>query len=318
MAWYYILLIVLAVAIAVYVLVCALFAPKILKGVTNPRYRSYDETRKFQEDKEHWDFTKYDVVWDKIPLEITTFDGLKLFGQYVVNNIEPQNRKKVAIICHGHATNIMQSVKYADIFYNRGYSVVMYDQRSFGNSEGYFSSLGIYESKDLEVVVAKVKEIFGDDALIALHGESMGGATVLNCLKYCENEIAFVVADCPFGDAEALFRETVHIKAHLPSFPAFEFSNFLAKGKYGIDFKHFSPKMVVRKTDVPICFIHGTADRLILPKHSTHMYDLCKNENSELHLFEGGLHARCHMLDRQKYIKIVGQFIEKNEKLLNV
>jgi fermentation-respiration switch protein FrsA (DUF1100 family) len=313
--WYYYLIAAAVVLLALYFGISAYIAVKLLNHLTNKTGRTYEESRQFQVDAEHWDFNDFDNVWDKHEFSVTTFDNLKLYGIYITNpaSVAP---KKVAIISHGHTANLMQSVKYADIFYKRGYNIVLYDQRFFGKSEGVFSTLGQNETRDLEVIIDKTKEIFGADAFIALHGESMGAASVLSVLKSRENDIKFVVADCPFADSWTFCREAAHANSHLPSRLAVVMANFLAKRNFDYNLRTCSPIKVVKNARLPILYIHGTADTLIVPRHSMQLYAATKNEHSELHLFDGALHARSHMKDAALYQKTMGDFIDKMDAML--
>lgn len=316
MEWYVIAIIVVSVLLGAYLIVCAIAAPKFLDMVCRAKGRTWEISRQLMEEQDKWDFNRFDNEWDKQPFELTTFDGLKL---YCINIPNPntkliEGKNKVAIVCHGHVSNLMQSVKYADIFYDKGYNVIIYDNRYFGHSEGDYCTLGQNETKDLAMIIDKAKELYGNDCFIALHGESMAGATVLNVLSLREQDVALVIADCPFMDTWKLFRENAHEKAHFPSFPLVDMAAFLAKHKYEYDFSAVRPIKVVGNVNTPICYIHGTADRLIYPHHSIDLYNRTKNKDSQLHLFEGAVHARSHMQDKQKYRTVVGQFVDSIEQ----
>lgn len=314
MEWYAILLIVFAALAGVYIIVSLIVASKCLDAVTVVKGRTWEESRQFQIDCEHWDFDDFDNVWDKHLFEVVTKDNFKLYCMYINNPNATlhNNSNKVAIVPHGHICNLIQSVKYADIFYKQGYNIVLYDQRYFGKSEGYNCTLAEKETQDLALIIDKTKEIFGQDSYIALHGESMAGACVLNVLATNSKDIAYVVADCPFADSMTLYKQLMRSK--FPTFPAMIFARMLAKIKYDYNIAIVSPIKVVSTVDTPICYIHGTADKLILPSHSERLYKATRNrEQSELHLFDNALHARSHMLDRQQYIQVVTNFINKIE-----
>lgn len=282
----------------------------VLKSATHPRVYTLDETRAMQIKSENLDFSDYDSVWKKQDFEVDGTHG-KIRGEVVFNET-PSKRKKVAIICHGFTMNRINSVKYATIFYKRGYSLVLYDHAHFGLSDGDFCTLGCFEKRDLSVVIDYVRATFGDDAYIALHGESMGAATVLSELGI-RNDIDLVVADCPFSDTMSYYKELFTHLFKLPSFPAVELSGAMAKRKYGYDYTQCSPLNDVKGSNVPICFVHGKADDFIYPHHSEDMFKVCVNPLSELHLVDNAKHACSFMEDNAVYDKIVGDFIEKVE-----
>lgn len=314
LAPYQITLIVLGVVLGaalLWFLFSLIVAHSVLKHATHPKVHTLQETRDIQTKTEKMDFSDYDVVWKKQDFEIDGVHG-KIRGELVFNDTETKP-KKVAIICHGYTMNRINSVKYAKIFYKRGYSLVLYDHAHFGLSEGDFCTLGCYEKHDLSSVIDFARETFGKDAFIALHGESMGAATVLAVLGL-RNDIDLVVADCPFSDTTSYYKELFTHLYKLPSFPAVELSGVMAKRKYGYDYAQCSPINAVKGSDVPICFVHGKADDFIFPHHSEDMYAVCRNPLSELHLVDNAKHACSFMTDNAAYDKIVGDFLDKVEK----
>jgi alpha-beta hydrolase superfamily lysophospholipase len=65
----------------------------------------------------------------------------------------------------------------------QGYGVLLFDLRNHGESEGNLTSLGLYEVRDVQAAVKYVlsrPEVNSDG--IALLGDSMGAATVLQAL----------------------------------------------------------------------------------------------------------------------------------------
>lgn len=310
MEWYWILLIVIGVVAVLYTVFCAIIAKFLLKAATTPKAHTLAEAREYQGNHENLTFDTYDNVWKKEKFEVDGIQG-KIRGEVIFNE-NASNPAKVAVICHGHTWNRINSVKYADIFYAKGYNVVIYDHTYFGESDGKYTTLGDCERYDLSSVLDFVREKFGADAVVGLHGESLGAATVLLELGL-RKDVDFVVADCPFSDTMSYYRQLCFKVTHLPSFPIVDMANAMSKRKFSYDFKKVSPIAAVKQSDAPICFIHGKADTFIRPMHSERMYEVCKNPLSELHLVEGAEHARSHVTDKDAYWKMVGEFIDKVE-----
>ena len=54
------------------------------------------------------------------------------------------------VICtHGYTVNRMASLKYAVMFREMGYHVVVYDDRGHGESEGKYIGMGWHDRKDV-------------------------------------------------------------------------------------------------------------------------------------------------------------------------
>lgn len=315
MEWYWILLIVAGGLILIYTIFCIVIAKGVLKSATTPRAFTLPEARSYQTEHENQDFSEYDGVWRKENFSVQGVHG-KIVGEIIFAN-SAANRNKVVVICHGHTWNRINSVKYAQIFYKSGYNVVIYDHAYFGESEGKFTTLGYYERRDLDSVLNMVRDKFGSDAFVGLHGESMGAVTVLSELGL-RTDLDFVVADCPFSDTVKYYRQLCIKATHFPGFPIVDFANAMSKHKFGYNFKAVSPIKDVKNSDVPVCFIHGKIDTFIRPSHSEKMYAVCKNPLSELHLIEGAGHARSHQKNNVLYTQIVSEFVRKIEKSQNI
>ena len=313
MEWYFILLIVVGGLVLLYLALCIVIAKGTLKAATTPKAYTLDEAREFQTQHEGMDYTDYDSNWRKQPFELQGVLG-KIRGEIIFNPTR-SSRNKVAIICHGHTWNRINSLKYAYIFYKKGYNVIIYDHAYFGESDGNYTTLGLNEKLDLSAVVDFARDTFGQDAIVALHGESMGAATVL-CELGIRSDIDFVVADCPFSKTMKYYRELCAHLTHLPGFPIVDFANAMSKHKYGYDFKKVNPIEGVAASSTPICFIHGKADTFIRPSHSVAMFNVSASPLSELHLVDGAEHARSHRTDKALYVRIVNDFIDKVENSL--
>ena len=318
MEWYWIVLIVFGAlfgCLAIYNVLCFVIAKGVLKSATTPKAYTLQEARDFQFEHEHLDFSVYDNVWRKEDFCVQGVHG-KIVGEVVYNSVV-STPAKVVVIAHGHTWNRLNSIKYANIFYNLGYNIVIYDHAYFGESEGAYTTLGYYERHDLSSVLDFVRNKFGADAFVGLHGESMGAATVLLSLGL-RSDIDFVVADCPFSDTMKYYRQLCFQITHLPGFPIVDMSNAMSKRKFGYDFKKVSPIADVKNSNVPICFIHGKKDTFIRPSHSEKMFAVTKNPLSELHLVEGAGHARSHVTDNALYAQIIANFVRKVEKSKNI
>lgn len=308
---YEIVLIVLGGVVLLYTLL-AFFAGKyFLSKAFRPVAHTLDEVKTKQTNVDKVDYSDYDNIWEKQQFEIDGTQG-KLRGE-VITNPTASNPSKVAIVVHGHTQNRMITIKYATIFYNMGYNLVIYDHPYFGLSDGQYTTVGAMEARDLTKIVDFTKQRFGNDCFLALHGESMGAVTVLRLLSL-RSDINLVVADCPYSNAMKFFREKCRQVVPVPSFPIVDFANLISTIKYKCNFNKIDNVKVVQNTQVPICFIHGTADPLIYYYHSQRLFEAVQNPLSELHLFEGALHARCHLFDAERYTKIINDFVTKIEK----
>ncbi len=61
--------------------------------------------------------------------------------------------------------------------------------------------------------------------------------------------------------------------------------------------------------------MHGAADTLIACSHSEELYRACRDEQSELHLFDGADHAQSIVSDRARYEAVLLAFLKKSGAL---
>lgn len=257
-------------------------------------------------------FDDYWNNWQRTPAQVTADDGIIIDCEYVINPDDNGKRKKVAIVCHGQTVTRAGAIKYAKIFYDRGYNLVLFDHRYFGKSGGDYCTLGWKESEDIKKIIALAKEKFGEDCFIGIHGESMGAGSSLRLLD--TETPAYVIADCPFADTGLLLDDLAKKKALFLAKAGEENARKRGLEMCGYDFRAVRPIDSVEKSPVPICFMHGKNDRLINVKHSRMMFEKSKNPLSEIHVFDKTDHAQSIYNYKDEYERIVNEFIDKIEK----
>ena len=100
-------------------------------------------------------------------ITFTTTDGLKLEGWL----FEPQRPSLgLVVLLHGKDANRGHFAEDAVRFTKRGYTVLAYDQRAHGRSEGQWCTFGIKEVPDLQLAL----DLYAGENPVYLIGESMG------------------------------------------------------------------------------------------------------------------------------------------------
>ena len=297
--------------VVLWLVACVAIALVMLNMIVNPHRWTFEETRKEVESQGFEDAFRWYDGQDWTPFSVER-DGVTLRGEYLRDPGRTEGPRKVAVFCHGHTVNIACNMRYVLIFRRLGYDVVFYDERSFGKSDGRICTLGQEEALDLRAVLGWVRETFGEDAWIGLHGESMGAATVLSVLRW--ERPAFVAADCPFADTRRLLKYLIGKIVHMPAQPVLWIAEQIAKAKYGYVIADVSPEKAVRESSVPVCLLHGTADDYIPCSHSQRMAEGFQNPLSRLELFQDAGHARSVVLHREDYEAKLTDFIESVER----
>lgn len=226
--------------------------------------------------------------------------------------VEPHDTNRYIIIAHGVTQSKTNSVKYMNLFLNRGFNAVIYDHRRHGESGGKTTSYGYYEKFDLKSVVDWLKEEKGPDLFLGIHGESMGAATLLLYAGMLEDGADFYVADCPFSDfsEQLAYRIKEEVKLLPPRLLLPVASLFLRiRDKYSLS--DVSPISVIENINNPILFIHSRKDDFILPSMTEALFEQKKGPK-KLFMAENGLHAQSYSQNRQEYEKVLDEFLEEH------
>lgn len=304
MEWYEITLIVLAsllVVLLIFIYVASLIMTKMI--VHPKRYSRTEQT----EYNEKMGFNEGVEVLKRTPIVFTMRDGYEINGDY--NLIKGSN--KFCILLHGHGTSREGALRYSLLFYELGFSTIIYDERSHGDNVHKDVTMGFVEAKDLSEIISQVYNKFGHDIELGLQGVSMGASTVLLSTQYTQ-DVKFIVSDCAFAtleDAVDLILKHLHLskKIFIP------LVNMNLKAFYHFSFKDSNPLSIIDKNTVPILYIHGNKDNFIDVKSIQKLYDKTKAFKKML-IVDGAGHASSITVNRELYKKTVKEFIDEVEK----
>ena len=217
----------------------------------------------------------------------------------------PEAADKYILLSHGYTDNRFGSLKYAKMYLDLGFNVIVYDLRGHGENEPTFCTYSARERKDLAFLIRDSIARY-QPVIFGIHGESLGAATSIACLED-KPQIDFVVADCGFSDISGVLKGGVR-SAHLPE-AVVPLASVCAKIRYGYSYDMMRPIDSLTENEIPILFIHGEEDSFILPEHSERMQKETKGY-SELHLIPGAAHAASILTAPAEYKGIVAAFLE--------
>jgi len=262
--------------------------------------QTLSEARRWQE--EHYDISWYDPL-EKCDYTLESYDGYVLHVQRLNH---PRKTDRYVILSHGYTDNRMGSLKYARMYLELGFSVILCDLRGHGENAPTFCTYSARESRDLDALIRDSRERCPDMTVLGLHGESLGGATSIAVLKY-KPQIDFVVDDCGFSEIESVLEAGLR-KNHLPGFLV-RLASLCARLRFGFSYGQMRPIDSLAENTVPILFIHGGEDDFILPRHSAAMRRATKGR-SELHIIPGAGHAASVLTAPEEYRRIVRRFLQ--------
>lgn len=237
--------------------------------------------------------------------KVKSFDGYELWVGFVPGDA---NNKHYVILSHGYTSTHYGVYKYAVLWRKLGYNCVIYDNRGHGANSPSDISFGWRESKDLMAVIEDTYQRYGQDIRIGLHGESMGAGLQLMALAY-EPKVDFIVNDCGYSEILPVIRWKAQSTFHFPGWLA-DLASPFGRLFYGYWFQQVRPIDNLKNNEIPICFVHGDADAFTHMWHSEKMYEANKGYK-ELHIYEGAEHASCIVVDTERYLKMLKDFVAK-------
>lgn len=253
-----------------------------------------------------------DVNWlikdsNYIDTYITSSDNLKLHAYEVKNE---NKTDKWAIVVHGYTSEGKLLSSKAKHLYNMGYNVLVPDLRSHGSSEGDYIGMGWDDRLD---IIDWINYIVKNNpkSEIALHGTSMGSATVLMVSgEKLPSNVKAIVADCGYTSVYDEFSYQLKQLFNLPAFPIMNFSDVVTHIRAGYCLNDASAINQVKKSTTPILYIHGDKDDFIPYYMMDELYNATNSEKEKLTI-EGGEHANSDLVNPKLYWSTVNSFLEK-------
>ena len=149
----------------------------------------------------------------------------------------------------------------------------------------------------------------GEDVQIILHGNSMGGATVLmmSGLKLPE-QVKGIISDCAFTSMKDVFTHVLHSMYHIPAFPIIQIASWINTKKVGYGLDDCNSAREVEKAEVPILFIHGDKDVFVPCWMTEEAYKHCASPKTKL-IVEGAGHGESYYKDTEGYERAMDSFI---------
>jgi uncharacterized protein len=181
---------------------------------------------------------------------IETEDGVTIHGWYFPHD----ESEFVVVLSHGNAGNISGRIAIAETLLNCGASVLMYDYRGYGQSEGRPGEKGLY--RDIEAVVETLKTDFDySERQIVMYGRSLGGAVA--AYAAVQFDLGGLVLDSAFKNLKAMIRDVY------PFVPV-----WLAKYDFPTD------KYLGQIDGLPIMIMHSPNDEIVGFHHGRALFDL--------------------------------------------
>jgi dienelactone hydrolase len=199
----------------------------------------------------------------RIPVAADSLDGWLI----------PGRGQGVIVLFHGYGRKHDRLWRYAGFLKDEGYTLLAVDFRSSRAEDRLPTTLGAHERADAEATWRWLRaQRFARDAPAGVFGESLGASVAL-LLAAERDDVAAVVADCPFATGARAIEDTFRRKARVPAWPAVPVVRAIGRAVTGhdpgaIDVMAVAPEL----RDTPVYFIHTDRDDRMAPAQARDLW----------------------------------------------
>lgn len=256
----------------------------------------------FREDIICWTRQIRSMPHEKV--EIKSYDGLTLRGSYY----EYAPDATVELLFHGYRGNAERDLCGGiERCFALGRSVIIIDQRGGGKSDGHVITFGNREHRDCLAWIDYATNRFGKDRKLVIGGVSMGAATVMMAAGTdLPDNVVCVMADCGYSSTKEIIIKVIK-QIKLPVFPFYHLIRLGGILWGGFDIEKDSPMEAVKRTRVPVVFIHGDTDNFVPYDMSVRLYEACVSKKKMVTIHGAG-HGLAFPMDRQGYVDALREF----------
>lgn len=232
--------------------------------------------------------------------EIRSGRGKLLRGFYFPGGGEG---RRIAFLVHGYRSEHAETAgMYYDYYRSRGFDLFCCDHEAHGESEGRFIGFSAYEAEDCLRWLDFLREHFGEEVQIVLHGFSMGAATVLRMAPDCPANVKFIVEDSGFRDA--MTQLGGQLGPFLP--PLWLLHRLIA----GIDLRRGDVRPALKRARIPILFVHGRQDPMVPFRNAPLLYESYAGEKDYLFV-DGARHVESMHVNPKAYAEKLDEMIRR-------
>ncbi len=286
-----------------------------------------------------WTMVSQAVVAEREPVEVTPLDyemayedieflprmpeeraedsPITLRGWWIPRLAQANDAESAIIVVHGLDSNRARDPElYMPLIRDlrdRGFSVIMFDLRAHGESDGEIMSAGYFERYDVLGAMDVVETRYGiPTERIGVLGFSMGGvAALLGATE--EPRLRALVVDSAFANIDDLFASEVADRTPLPEWtigvlkPGME---IVARVRYGIPLSALKPEEFVGELDIPLLLTHSEDDDRIATDHSERIAAAATHPETRLKSFPSGGHSAAFSDHPVAYLDAVTEYFQ--------
>jgi pimeloyl-ACP methyl ester carboxylesterase len=245
---------------------------------------------------------RYQDVW--LPISSKNGAVQSVHGWWIPaskSSVNQGESGKVVLYLHGNGLNVGANVEHANRFHRLGLSVFLIDYRGYGQSQGDFPTESqVYQDAQLAWDYL-VKKRGINPKQIYIYGHSLGGAIAID-LAVRHPEAAGLIVEGSFTSTRAMV----------------DFQKGLYR-MFPIDLlltQRFDSIAKVDRLQMPVLFIHGTADNIVPVEMGRKLFDAAP-EPKQLYIVPDAGHNNLAQFGGAEYLQRVRHFLGQTNKIKN-
>jgi len=175
--------------------------------------------------------------------------------------------KGAVLYFHGNRQNVERYARFATIFTENGYEVLMMDYPGYGKSRGVITESKMYEWS--QIVYSIARKSYAPSQLI-IYGKSLGSGIAAQLAA--KRDCRYLIAETPYYDLPSV------LSHYAPIYPFNLLMHF-----------QFPTYTYLQQVTAPVLLLHGTTDGVVAYKNSIRLSKVFK-KGDQLITIEKGSH----------------------------
>lgn len=240
-----------------------------------------------------------------------TVNENNVYMNYICN--EKHNYSNTTIILippYGYDYSVMSPI--ADVMLEKGYNVVMYDQRAHGENNADSFTFGSLESDDLETVINNIQDnsIVKVDIGIIAQGTGASTAAYYMGNPDASRYVDFAILENPYSNAEDKFNVLLNDrKSIIPSSLYRWITQKTIDFRFDFDISSVDIADRISDTDIPVLVMNQSNCSKYPVSSGVNLYDSIKGDNKKIVTFDESEYLKSFYSQNQKYIQTITDFI---------
>jgi len=238
--------------------------------------------------------------WGAVDVALTTTDGRRVFGWFVAT----ESPRGTVLLLHGVRADRRQIAGRVPFLRARGYSTMLIDLPSHGESDGDRITSGAHEAAAVEAAIRDLHRR-APGLPVGVIGSSMGAAAVV--LAHLPDALDAVVLESMYPTIEEATDDRMrNALGPLGPWPS---PLLLAQLplRAGVSPHDLHPIEAIRSLSSPILIMNGSEDRHTTPQEASRIF-AAVNSPKQLWIVPGAGHVDLHAYATTEYEARVGRF----------